>query len=56
VGLTVVNDFCPAPRGMVGLPLEGAAPITYYLIERDGHPGQGAAAMRTLIVETARAA
>jgi DNA-binding transcriptional LysR family regulator len=56
LGVTVVNDFCPAPRGMVGVPLEGAAPITYYLIERGGRPSQGAEAMRRLIVETARAA
>jgi LysR family transcriptional regulator, low CO2-responsive transcriptional regulator len=54
VGVAVVNDFCPAPRGMVGIPLEGAAPITYYLIERDGRPSQGAEAMRALLFDTAR--
>ena len=52
IGVAVVNDFCPAPRGMVGIPLEGAAPITYYLIERPGSPSPGAQAMRKLLFET----
>jgi DNA-binding transcriptional LysR family regulator len=54
IGVAVVNDFCPAPRGMVDIPLEGAASITYYLIERDARPSPGAEAMRALIFETTR--
>ncbi len=53
VGITVVNDFCPVPRGMIGIPLQGAAPITYYLIERRGLPNEATEAMRKLILETA---
>src|SRR5512141_1483514 len=55
VGLAVVNDFCPAPSGMVGIPLEGAPEVTYYLVERSGFRSLGAAALRDLILETARA-
>ena len=55
VGLTVVNDFCPAPAGMVGIPLEGAPEVTYYLVERSGFRGPGAAALRDLVLETVRA-
>ncbi len=35
VGLAVVNDFCPAPRGMRAIPLEGAPRIPYFLLARD---------------------
>jgi DNA-binding transcriptional LysR family regulator len=35
VGLTIVNDLCPPPRGMVAVPLEGAAPITYFMLTRE---------------------
>jgi hypothetical protein len=52
VGITVVNDFCPAPKGMVGIPLEGAPHVTYYQIGRAGFTSQGSEAMRKLIVET----
>jgi DNA-binding transcriptional LysR family regulator len=52
VGLAVVNDFCPEPKGMAGVPLAGVPSITYYLIGRLGAGGPGAEAMRKLIVET----
>ena len=55
VGLTVVNDFCPAPTGMVGIPLEGAPEVTYYLVERRGFRSPGAGALRDLVLETVRA-
>jgi DNA-binding transcriptional LysR family regulator len=55
VGLAVVNDFCPVPRGMVGIPLDGAPEVTYYLIVRGGLTGKGIEAMRDLITETVRA-
>ncbi|HQP35251.1 MAG TPA: LysR family transcriptional regulator [Polyangiaceae bacterium] len=55
VGIAVVNDFCPVPRGMVGVRLMGAPDVTYYLVERDGIAGPGVKAMRQLIVDTVRA-
>lgn len=55
VGLAVVNDFCPVPKGMVGIPLEGAPEVTYYLIVREGLTSKGTEAMRDLIADTVRA-
>ncbi len=55
VGLAVVNDFCPVPKGMVGIRLEGAPDVTYYLVERDGIARPGVKAMRQLILDTVRA-
>lgn len=52
VGLAVVNDFCPVPKGMVGIPLEGAPEVTYYLVVREGLISNGTLAMRDLIAET----
>jgi DNA-binding transcriptional LysR family regulator len=54
VGIAVVNDFCPAPRGMRSIPLEGAPTIAYHLVSRPGLTSPGAATMRELIVETMR--
>ncbi len=56
VGLAVVNDFCPAPPGMLAIPLQGAPAITYYAIVRTGLPSPGTEALRRLIVETVRPA
>jgi DNA-binding transcriptional LysR family regulator len=53
VGIAVVNDCCPAPAGMVGIVLEQAPRITYYLVERARPPSDGASALRTLILERA---
>jgi putative RNA 2'-phosphotransferase len=52
VGIAVVNDFCPPPRGMVARPLAGAPAIPYHLIGRAGFTSKGADAMRALILET----
>ena len=52
VGLAVVNDFCPAPRGMSAVPLQGAPPITYYALARGVLASPGTAALLRLIVET----
>jgi DNA-binding transcriptional LysR family regulator len=54
VGIAVVNDFCPAPRGMRSIPLQGAPTIAYHLVSRPGLTSPGAATMRELIVETMR--
>ncbi len=42
LGLAVVNDFCPAPRGFVGIPLRGMPQVSYYALTRPGlaHPGR----------------
>lgn len=51
IGITVVNDFCTVPRGMVGIPLAGVPAITYRLLARD--PLHAAAqAMHSLIVDS----
>jgi DNA-binding transcriptional LysR family regulator len=36
LGLAVVNDFCPVPRGLVGLKLEGVPDVAYYTVVRRG--------------------
>ncbi len=53
LGIAVVNDFCPVPAGMVGLPLKGAPAATYYLVSR-GARSEGVEAMRALIRATVR--
>jgi LysR family transcriptional regulator, low CO2-responsive transcriptional regulator len=55
VGLAVVNDFCPAPRGTIAVPLEGAPQVTYYLVARPSFTSRGALVMRQLIAETVTA-
>jgi len=52
IGLAVVNDFCPTPRGMYAIPLEGAPKIGYFLLERSPL-GAGAARLAELVRETA---
>ncbi len=54
VGIAVVNDFCPPPRGMKSIPLESAPAIAYHLVGRPGFTSRGAATMRDLILETMR--
>jgi len=54
VGIAVVNDFCPAPRGMKSIPLEGAPATAYHLVGRPGFTSRGAAALRDMIIETMR--
>ncbi len=55
VGIAVVNDFCPPPPGMVAVPLAGAPPIAYHLVERAGFVPPGAVAIAKNIVETVAA-
>jgi DNA-binding transcriptional LysR family regulator len=35
VGLAIVNDICPVPRGCVARPLPELAPLAYYVLHRD---------------------
>jgi hypothetical protein len=37
---------------MIGIPLDGAATVPYYLVERPGLRSQGVDALRKLILET----
>lgn len=55
VGIGVVNDFCPVPRGFVGLRLEGAPPTDYVLVSRRGPKADGVELLHRLIVDTVRA-
>jgi DNA-binding transcriptional LysR family regulator len=54
VGIAVVNDFCPAPAGTVGIPFHGAPAVTYYLIGRTGFASRGTDVMHKLVTETVR--
>lgn len=54
LGLTVVNDFCQAPRGMIAVPLKGVPLVTYYLVKRGGLRRHQVEALYRLIVETTR--
>ncbi len=52
VGLTVVNDFCRIPRGLVARPLRGLPGVRYSLLSRRGaRLGAGALALRQCIVD-----
>lgn len=53
IGLAIVNDFCPSPRGMRAIPIETAPKISYYLLEK-GPLGAGAARLGELVRETTR--
>ncbi len=50
MGIAIVNDFCEPPRGMVGVALEGAPPIAYHLIAREGALSAGASKLHELVV------
>ena len=49
MGLAIVNDFCEPPRGMVGVPLEGAPPIAYHAVHRAGALTEGAETLLALL-------
>lgn len=51
LGVTIVNDFCPAPRGMVAIPLKGAPGVTYRWIERTGFRMAGTETLRRLVTD-----
>jgi DNA-binding transcriptional LysR family regulator len=55
LGAAIVNDFCAVPAGMVGVALEGAPKVTYRVLTRGGSMGEGAKALRKLIVDTVAA-
>ena len=51
VGLAVVNDFCPAPKGTRAIPLEGAPRVTYFLVSKDRSLGPGQSKLAALVRE-----
>jgi LysR family transcriptional regulator, low CO2-responsive transcriptional regulator len=51
LGLAIVNDFCPAPRGTVAIPLRGAATVTYRWLERTGFSFAGTETLRRLVTD-----
>lgn len=51
MGIAIVNDFCPPPRGCVAVAMRQVPQATYYLVER-GAGNPAVARMRNLIIET----
>ena len=52
MGITVVNDFCTIPRGMVGVPLQGIPPVSYHAVRRARQPDEPVQALLALIRRT----
>ncbi len=52
LGIAIVNDFCPAPRGTVAVPLRGAATVTFRWLERTGFSATGTETLRRLVADT----
>jgi len=50
LGIAIVNDFCPAPRGTVAIPLRGAATVTYRWLQRTGFSFAGTETLRRLVL------
>jgi DNA-binding transcriptional LysR family regulator len=53
LGIAVVNDFCPVPRGFAGVRLEGVPNVAYSLLVRPGSPKAATEALIRVIRETA---
>lgn len=51
LGLAVVNDFCPVPRGFVGVRLEGVPAVEYHVFSRPGDAREPTDLLRRLILE-----
>lgn len=52
MGIAVVNDFCPAPRGLVGIPLRGVPDVEYQIVTRDGRERESRDTLVRLILDT----
>lgn len=52
LGITVVNDFCPVPRGFVGVRLDGVPQVSYYAMTRLGPSSKPQDVLLRTIVET----
>ncbi|MBN2193181.1 MAG: LysR family transcriptional regulator [Polyangiaceae bacterium] len=52
LGIGVVNDFCPVPRGLVGVRLEGVPDVEYHVVTRPGAPRESRDTLVRLILES----
>jgi LysR family transcriptional regulator, low CO2-responsive transcriptional regulator len=52
LGIAVVNDFCPVPRGLVGVRLEGVPHVEYSVVTRRGKSGEPRDTLVRMIVGT----
>jgi DNA-binding transcriptional LysR family regulator len=55
LGITVVNDFCAPPAGMVMRPLEGTARARYYLLRRRTEMSEALRTLVDLVISTVSA-
>jgi DNA-binding transcriptional LysR family regulator len=53
LGIAVVNDFCPVPRGLVGARLEGVPDVEYQVVTRSGAGRESRDTLVRMIVESA---
>ncbi len=49
----MVNDFCPVPRGLVGVRLEGVPDVEYQVVTRPGAERDSTVALVRMILESA---
>jgi hypothetical protein len=54
LGLAVVNDFCPVPRGLVGVRLEEVPDVDYFVVTRRGTKRESRDTLVRMIVESAK--
>lgn len=52
LGIAVVNDFCPVPRGFVGVRLDGVPEVAYSVVTRPGKATEPRDVLVRMIVET----
>jgi DNA-binding transcriptional LysR family regulator len=55
LGIAVVNDFCPVPRGFTGVRLDGVPEVAYSVVTRPGKGTEPRDALVRIIVETSAA-
>ena len=53
LGIAVVNDFCPVPRGLVGVRLEGVPDVDYHVVTRLGSTRESRETLVRMILESA---
>ena len=54
LGIAVVNDFCPVPRGLVGVRLEGVPDVEYPVVTRPGAGRESRDTLVRMILESGR--
>ena len=53
MGIAVVNDFCPVPRGLTGVPLREVPDVEYRIVTRPGATRESTATLVRMIQESA---